>query len=451
MKKSLSILVVMTLCLSLVVGCGSDDSSGGDVTGTVVMPVSGVEVEKAVMPTEELEINFLSTRMGVIEAYVAEMEKLNDFENYKINAVWDQDALQTQNVSMAAGGVNPYQILSVSASNFGVFQSNDWLYDLTPFIEKYGDLYNLDDIPQDLWDAVTVDGKILAVPTTTNMLQMFYRADILEEESIEVPTTYDELIAALDKLVAAGYETPYITALGTAYGAEIEFMNMMNAVGGEFFDPETNEPIFNSPEGIESLERLAELYSYMSPDALTYTSDDLTVSFQTGGAVIAQTWSTRSTNMEDESVSQIVGLVGYAPSVQVYDDMPLYSYIANDYFVIPYNIEDEATAEAAFLAIMEATCESAQQVAAKESMVTRSSSLTDEIVANAPQYSSMLESMESGLEPFVSIDFPFFGQINTLMGPYLCDALAGNITYQEALDRCEEDSIVLLRDLGYME
>ncbi len=470
MKKYLLLVLALVLSLSLLVACGggeeappadtdapaADDAAEdapAEVAGTVVMPVSGVEVDKAAMPAEELEINLISTRMGIIEAYEAEMMKLDGFENYKINFVYDQNAMQTQSMAMSAGGgENSYQLMSVSASNFGVFNSNGWLYDLTPFIEKYGELYNLDDIPQSVWDTVTVDGKILGIPTTVNMLQMFYRSDILEEEGLAVPTTFDELITTLDALVAAGYETPYVTAFGVPYGLEIEFMNMMFALGGEFFDPATNMPLFNSPEGVEALERLDTLYGYMNPDALTWASDDLTVSFQTGGAVIAQTWSTRSANMEDPTVSQIAGLVGYAPSVSVVEGNPLYSYIANDYFVIPHNIGDEALAEAAFLAAMEAICEPAQQAAATVSMVTRASSLTEENIASAPAYPSMLESMELGLRPYVSIEFPFFGQVTTLMGPYLTEALANDgVTYEEQLQKIEEETIILLQDLGYIE
>ncbi len=451
MKKYLSILLILILSLSLFTGCQDSSSDGGDVSGTVVMPVSGVEVEKAVMPREELEINFLTVRMGITEAYMAEMEKLTGFENYNIIPVFDPDALQTQTVSMNAGGVNPYQVMSMASGNYGLFSDNDWLYDLTPFIEKYGELYNLDDIPESLWEGVTKDGKIYGIPATTNMYQLFYREDILTEEGIDVPTTYDGLIDALDQLQDSGYDYPYISAFTQPFGIENEFVQMMNAIGGEIFDSETNAPQFNTPDGLEAMEKLEELYSYMNPDVITYNSDDLTVEFQTGGSVFAKTWATRATNFEDTTVSEIAGNVGYSPSVRIEEDMPLFSFVTSDYFIIPYNITDDATAEAAFLAIMEATCAPAQERAGGVSMVSRASSLTEENLAAAPQYAAMLEATELGLAPHTAIAFPFYNQAMGVVGPYLNDAMAGNISFEEALEKCDEDVTVLLQDLGYME
>ncbi len=476
MKKFLLLGLSLVMSFSLLAACGggdvapeaeasaSSEAAAEDATPEearmVTMPVSGVELDASVLPAEETEINFISTRFSVGEAYVEELEKLDGFENYKINVNFDQNALQSQNLAMSSGGENSYQIMTVSASNYGIFSQNDWLYDLTPLIEKYYDLYDLGDIPQSMWDDVTIDGKIYAVPITVNMLMMFYREDIMAEEGLSVPTTYDELVSALAALQDAGYEYPYVNALTTPNGLDIEFMNMMYAVGGEYFDPETNAPLFNSPEGLEALERLAELYSYMNPNTLSWNSDDLTIDFQIGQSVIVQTWASRAANMEDESVSQIAGLVGYAPSIRVYEGNPLNSYIANDYFIIPYNVGDEAKAEATFVAIMETISAPAQQKAAAVSMTSRTSSLTEENIAVSPQYEAMTESVELGLKPFVSVEFPFFGQVNALLGPYLSEALSGSAElspeektakFQEALDKAEADTIVLLQDLGYME
>jgi raffinose/stachyose/melibiose transport system substrate-binding protein len=50
------------------------------------------------------------------------------------------------------------------------------------------------------------DGDLYGVPLSIHVLALFYRKDIFEAAGIEqVPTTYDELMAANDQLVAAGY------------------------------------------------------------------------------------------------------------------------------------------------------------------------------------------------------------------------------------------------------
>lgn len=53
------------------------------------------------------------------------------------------------------------------------------------------------------------DGKTYALPLSQNYMAIFYNGDIFEQVGItELPTTWDELMAVCDKLVAAGI-TPF--------------------------------------------------------------------------------------------------------------------------------------------------------------------------------------------------------------------------------------------------
>ncbi|ACQ80948.1 extracellular solute-binding protein family 1 [Beutenbergia cavernae DSM 12333] len=60
------------------------------------------------------------------------------------------------------------------------------------------------DVPEDLAADYTYDGKQYCVPLNIAYWVMYYNKAIFEENGIEVPTTWDELIAAADTLVAAG-------------------------------------------------------------------------------------------------------------------------------------------------------------------------------------------------------------------------------------------------------
>ena len=93
-----------------------------------------------------------------------------------------------------------------------------------------------------------------------------------------------------------------------------EFINMMNAGGGEWFDEKYNV-LFNDERGVAAVNWMAKLYDYMNPSCLTYTNDDVMIQMQTGQAAIANIWTTRAASMDDKEVSSVVGLIGYAPAL----------------------------------------------------------------------------------------------------------------------------------------
>ncbi|MEQ4209304.1 ABC transporter substrate-binding protein [Actinopolymorpha sp. B17G11] len=70
----------------------------------------------------------------------------------------------------------------------------------------------VDAIPDDTAALATVDGKTLAFPVSRNAIIMAYNKKVFADADVEVPTTWSELLAACDKLEAAGV-TPISTPL----------------------------------------------------------------------------------------------------------------------------------------------------------------------------------------------------------------------------------------------
>lgn len=62
-------------------------------------------------------------------------------------------------------------------------------------------------LPGFIWDAITRDGHVVAVPINLQShMFMWYSKEVLEKSGVSgEPTTYDELFAALDKIAAAGF------------------------------------------------------------------------------------------------------------------------------------------------------------------------------------------------------------------------------------------------------
>jgi multiple sugar transport system substrate-binding protein len=86
------------------------------------------------------------------------------------------------------------------------FALSDAFVDLTEF----GAANLEDEYTKSTWGSVAIDGGIYALPQDSGPMAMFYRADVFERLGIAVPTTWDEYIAAAEKIHAAD-PNAYIT------------------------------------------------------------------------------------------------------------------------------------------------------------------------------------------------------------------------------------------------
>lgn len=76
------------------------------------------------------------------------------------------------------------------------------LQDLTSFWDEHSEDFILDESAE---RACTYEGKVYCIPYTFHTgWQLYYNADLLAEHDVEPPTTYDEFLAAADKLKNAG-------------------------------------------------------------------------------------------------------------------------------------------------------------------------------------------------------------------------------------------------------
>lgn len=112
----------------------------------------------------------------------------------------------------------------------------------------------------------TFDDTTYGIPFTVDGKAFFYNKAVFEEHNIEIPTTYDELIAALDKLQAAGYEQPLVEGLTNTWAIS----HYLGTIFERVVDPAVLEKDYNSetaeftdPGYVQGLEIFEELTSYM--------------------------------------------------------------------------------------------------------------------------------------------------------------------------------------------
>ncbi|MEM8950947.1 MAG: extracellular solute-binding protein [Pseudomonadota bacterium] len=199
---------------------------------------------------------------------------------------------------------------------------------------------------------IKVDGQIMAISMMVNAQHLMYREDILSDLGIEVPASYDDVIAAAEKIKEAGVvDYPLGGTLESGWNLAQEFVNMYFGFGGEFVDA-SSQPTINNENGVKALEMMKRLTDYMDPEYLVADSTYVQQQLQQGKVAMANLWGSRAGAVNDEGESQVVGKVTMAKAPAAVPGSIPASTVWWDGIVIAKNISDEE-AEAAFKVAME--------------------------------------------------------------------------------------------------
>lgn len=388
-------LVAMLLAMSMfAAACGSDDSDDAEGSGdsTEAAEESDSDSEPAMEeesdeamdegedamsmisddcpiadPAESTTIDLVGWEFPVTEAISDEFDDCTG-GNLSINVqLLDNTAAQDQiNLDLATGSPE-FEIVHATDSLVGTWADN--LVDLSPFIEQYRDEFDLDDIPQAMWDGATVDGKVLGVPLFSNTMHFFYNTEILADNGLDVPDTYDDVIAACGTLKDAGFDDPFNINLSAGWAWEIEFSNLLKSVGGNVVNDD-NSAGWNTPEGLAAVEKIVEVSDACMSDAgRAFGIDDAEAALRAGELPMATIWASRAAQMDDPENSLVVDKIGFAPAIRTSADSLRNGPAFVDYYSIPAG--GSVDAELVFKVIMAAIDPESQDAAAAHAAVAR--------------------------------------------------------------------------------
>jgi raffinose/stachyose/melibiose transport system substrate-binding protein len=135
----------------------------------------------------------------------------------------------------------------------------------------------------------TVEGEAYGVPIIAVSHGIYYNKQIFSELGIEIPQTWEQLIAAAQTISDAGY-IPFANASGDAWTiAEIVFMNLApNFIGGREgrLAYLSGERCFNDENAVAAFQAVADIAPFLpdGQEALVYY--DSQALFQTGQAAM---------------------------------------------------------------------------------------------------------------------------------------------------------------------
>lgn len=154
--------------------------------------------------------------------------------------------------------------------------------DLTSILkEKERDWY--ESFTGGIFERLTYDGKIMAVPTNFAAALVFYNTELFEKAGIKVPSTYEEWLACCKKLQSAGI-TPIACSAGTPWCLSMlagyfcdraggpENLMKVNAGTGSWLDPSFKNGV----------SKLKELSQYFQKTAAGDSNDQATAAFYNG-------------------------------------------------------------------------------------------------------------------------------------------------------------------------
>lgn len=181
------------------------------------------------------------------------------------------------------------------------------------------DRVNAQDYVAGSFDALTVNGKLLAIPFTYDLRTLFYRTDLFQEAGVAAPpTTWDEFVDVAKKVNRPPDVYGFLT-VGKGDPVLREFSDLLWENGGDYLEQglKPSRPIWNNAAGVEALTWFQDLVwkHKVSPSGTaSYGWEENSQLFAAGQAAMSKQWGPAGT--EDPQQSKIVGKYAIAPIIR---------------------------------------------------------------------------------------------------------------------------------------
>jgi len=282
-KKALSILLSSVMIFGLISGCKNTE---GEVSATT-----------GVVPDSEENITITIWHQSVVDTDPVKQIIEESVEEYH--------ALHP-NITIVQEGIEGEQYKAKIKTAFATGEAPDisYMFSGGSFVKPYidaGYLLPIDEyVSQDTLDNVlpgmlagsTFDGKLYSLPTITFLANLYCNTEMFEAAGAKLPSTWNELLEAVNKLNAAGY-TPILMGEkdrwpGMYWYDIISARTAGNAAIESAFGDTSK---FNDPAFIEAAAKLQELVNAgaFNDDYMSMAYNEMVEGFAAGqGAMIYQ-------------------------------------------------------------------------------------------------------------------------------------------------------------------
>lgn len=280
LKKAAAIFLTAAMIAGLA-ACGtkSDDTGnakqeGSDSSGKVVLNVW----HQWSNDTNELKKKYDEA----VEAY------LSEHQNVEINTeTLDTEAYKTKIAAEFAGDADGIDVFYYWGA--GMAKKLVTADKLLPFDEYLTD-ETKSKVLEGSTGAFEFDGKLYSLPSFSWYMTLFCNKELFEQAKAEIPTTYDELVEAVEKLQTLDGVTPFASGAKDGWNAAFIYQALaLREVGAEDINKMLNgEEEFGAKGYEEAAKKVADLYEKgaFGTNPLEQSSDDADAAFGTGKAAM---------------------------------------------------------------------------------------------------------------------------------------------------------------------
>ena len=346
-----------------------------------------------------------------------------------------------QKINVAGMSGNPAEYTSAIIANSSIvaLMNNDVIRPLDDLVAKHGK-----DLQKN--QLITINGKVMAVAFMANAQHLVYREDVLKKIGVEPPKTYEDMLAAAEKIRSAGImPNPVGGAYKAGWNLAQEFNNMFLGYGGSHFKDGSAQPNVNTAAGVNALKMMKALSEYMNPDFLTHDSNATNAEFRAGNVAIMNMWGSRAATLVDaDGVSdEVKNGMNIAGPMTVGGGSTPASTLWWDGWTVAKNVSD-AEAEATFIAMMNAIDPSI----IKDEDIRKQAVWLIDGYTPTDAARGVFAAAQANTIPYPML--PYMGLMHTALGAELSDFMQGKESAEQALADVEAAYIAAAKEKGFL-
>lgn len=315
-------------------------------------------------------------------------------------------------------------------------------YDPADLIDGY--VYNIGFAGGDRGYLAGKTGSLFGLPYGSETSVLGYRKDIFEKHGLEVPKTYDEMLALACQIPELEPGMGGLSSrAASGHHAAHAFLLHLNPLGGAIFDEDWT-PVMNNAAGVQAAEALKTIVGCGPEGASTFGFGEALGAFLNGDTAMFLDTTIVAGQIDNPDKSKVVGKVGWAMHPM---GTKRASQTGGFGIGIPANAEHK---EAAFLLMQWLTSkEGDKMVALAGGNPSRFSTHADaDVNAKFPHMATFGEALKYA-DPDWRPIIPVWGKINADLGTTLSKVLTEGLDIQEALDGVAERATVIMDEAGY--
>jgi sorbitol/mannitol transport system substrate-binding protein len=468
MKKSIPILMIMLIVALGLAACAP--ASMPPVTPSQPAADTRASEEPTAASGEEVTLTIATVNnpdMKVMESLTAEFEKT--YPGIKLEwLVLPENELRARVTTDVATGASSFDVVTVGAYETPIWGNIGWIESIDALAKAHPDSvqpdYDFEDLLPAIRSGLSAKGELYALPFYGESSFTFYNKKMFDEAGLTMPEqpTWDQIREFACQLHKPDKGQYGIVLRGLPGWGEIfgPLGTVINTYGGRWYDMEWM-PQVNSPEWNEAVSFYVSLIQDCGAPGATGIGFTEALTLMSQGQ--AAMWV-------DATVA-----AGFLASSEVADDIdyalaPVGPVPKGNAWLWSWNLAIPTTskhkAEALQFITWATSKDYIELVASKNGWAsvppgTRVSTYErPEYQEAAPFANLVLQSILNADPtdatrdpvPYTGIQFvaiPEHQGIGTDVSQYIADALAGNITVKEALDKAQEATLQAIEDAGY--